>query len=260
LRRPRRALRRAVEVLAVLAAVAVPHASRAAVEADWFPLRAGAQWVYDTHRDLTLRPEKVALSRFFYAGRSTWIAEPATARAANGFRIRQTTVQAPLGEGGIKTTELEWGVYSFGSELLLHASGGTSEGTNRPEILYDPPLRILPTASVGETWDAGTYREGDRRADLRGKVVGVEDLDGAPAWSGCLKIQLAGAISGALAVSNVDTQIESGRYERLVWFAKGVGIVRQVTTVTAQVKLPDGRRAEIVQVATDRLVEHRPSK
>ena len=55
-------------------------------------------------------------------------------------------------------------------------------------------------------------------------------------------------------------EIESGRYERVIWFARDVGIVRDETTVTSKLLLPDGRRAKIEQVSTERLVEHRLPK
>lgn len=259
-RKPQLAVSRAIALLAVLTATAVPRASFATAEADWFPLHAGARWIYETHRDLTLRPEKATLKRLLYVGRSTWIAEPAPDRFGSGLLIRQTSVQAPLEGAGIKTTETDWEVYSFGSELLLRASGGTSEGVKRPEVIYTPPLRLLPTTTTGDTWNAGTFRQGDQSADLHGQVIGTKDLGGEPSWSGCLEVQFKGDISGTLMVSDVQTQIESGHYERLVYFARGVGIVRDVTTVTSLVKLPDGRRAEIVQVSSERLVEYLPSK
>ncbi len=49
-------------------------------------------------------------------------------------------------------------------------------------------------------------------------------------------------------------------HDRTVWFARGVGIVRDTTTVTSELKLPDGPRAKSLRVSTERLVEHRPSK
>ncbi len=252
MRKPQFAARLAV---ALVLATCVPRASVATVEADWFPLRGGARWIYETHRDLTLRPESATLKRLLYAGRSTWRAEPAPDRAPNGFLIRQTSVQTPLSGGGIKTTEVEWSLYSFGSELRLHATGEISEGATPADVVYEPPLRILPTTTAGESWDAGTFRQAGQRAELRGKVIGIEDLDGKPSWPGCLKVQFKGTVSGSVMVSDVQTKIESGKYERLVWFARGVGIVRDMTTQTSRVKLPDGRRAEIEQVSSARLVD-----
>ena len=259
-RNPQATLRRALALLGVLLATSVARPSSGAADAEWFPMRAGSQWFYENHRDLTLSPEGSLQSRLLYTGRSTAIAEPAPKRVPNGFLIRQTTVQMPSEGGGIQTREVEWSLYTFGSELRLHASGATRDGKTQPELVYEPPLRILPTTTAGETWDAGTFRQGERSAKLRGKIIGTEDLDGTPAWSGCLAVQLEGEIAGSMTLSDVRATIESGHYERLLWFARGVGIVRDVTTVSAKVKLPDERHAEILQVSTERLVEHRSAK
>ena len=163
-----------------------PHA-RAAVDAAWFPLVGGAEWSYDVHRDLTLEPERTALSRMFYTGRASWVAEPARGHGPTAFVVQQTTVEVPAeGSRGGKLAVVESTVYSFASELRVLARTETTEGGVPSETAFKPPLRILPTTTVGESWDAGTFRQGEQQAALRGKVLGIEDLKGEPGYSGCL--------------------------------------------------------------------------
>jgi hypothetical protein len=259
-RRHRIVLRRALAIAVVVAAASLAQRARAAADAEWFPLNAGAQWIFDVHRDLTLSPEKAALNRLFYNGRATWIAEPAPDRGAGAYLIRQTTVQNALAQQPQREATVEFSVYSFAGELRMLMSGAVGAGGTASENVYKPPLRILPTTTVGESWDAGTFRQGDQRALLRGKVIGIEDLDGEPAWKGCLKVQLQGEITGSTEITDVRAEIVTAHYDRTVWFARGVGIVRDTTTVTSELKLPDGRHAKSLQVSTERLVEHRPSK
>ena len=88
-------------------------------------------------------------------------------------------------------------------------------------------------------------------------MVGIEDVSGTPHWPGCLKIQLKGRISGTVSGSKGATEIESGDVERLLWFARGVGIVRETTTVAMDLQLPDESHAHTIQVHSLRLLEHR---
>ena len=43
---------------------------------------------------------------------------------------------------------------------------------------------------------------------------------------------------------------------RVLWFERGVGVVREEATTESQLKLPDGQSARISTMTTMRLVEH----
>lgn len=240
-----------------LSRMAAPAPAVAAeVDPAWFPLRAGSTWHYDTHRDRTFSPKGAAMNRGLHGGRTSLVAEPAPERGPGAFVVRETSVLQPSEGMAEKERSTAWTVYSFGKELRMHASSETRGDGSEGEVVYDPPLRILPTTTVGETWNAGTLRNGAQRSKVQGRVVGIEDLEGEPRWTGCLKVRLAGDISGTVGVADPPAEIASGSYERLLWFVRGVGIVRDVTTVTLDMRLPEDR-VSTIDVLTLRLVEHR---
>jgi hypothetical protein len=248
-------LLRAICVLALAAACAPPRAA-AEISADWLPLREGAVWSYDTHRDFTVRPVGAALIRGLHVGRTRNAAESAPQRAPGAFVVRETTTLRPAEGVGEKVQSTAWVVYAMGKELrVLAASEESADGT-KGEVVYDPPLRILPTTTVGEKWNVGTLRNGGQRAKVTGEVLGVEDLDGEPRWTGALKVRLAGDLTGTTGTSDPPAKIESGTYERLLWFVRGVGIVRDVTTVALELQFQGEQRASTFDVLTLRLVEH----
>jgi hypothetical protein len=250
---------RALFVLVLLGTAPAVRASDATVDPDWFPLRAGSEWVYEVHRDQTYRPDDAGLSRLFHAGRNIRTASAASDRTPGGFVVREIMKLVPV-DLGERETLLAWMLLSFQGELRMHATGETGVDGTEDEVVYDKPLRILPTTTAGASWNAGVFRSGGLSAPIRGEVIGIEDLEGSPRWSGALKVRLHGSISGKAANSNEPTEVESGEFERLIWFAKGVGIVREVTTMELELKLPDDRRAHTIQVLTLRLLEHRGAK
>jgi len=221
------------------------------VDPAWFPLRAGAEWVYEAHRDQTFAPDKAPINRALHVGRAVRTVDPDARFAPNGFRVREALTLRPVEGRADAETVTDWTVYSLGSELLVHATGDLSG----QEIVYKKPLRLLPTTTPGQSWNAGTFRLGAQSAKVRGEVLGVEDLPGETRWKGLLAIRLAGEVSGSFPGSEPPAEIESGTFERRLWLARDVGIVREVTTLTMRLKLPD-RHVRTDQVTTLRLLEH----
>ena len=213
--------------------------------------------MYEVHRDQTYHPDDASISRVFHAGRAVRVASPAAERVKDGFLVRETTELWPSTvDIGAKETRSEWTLFSFGRELSIHATGESRDGGKMVEIVHEHPLRILPDATAGAKWSAGTFRTGGLRAQLRGEVVGVSDLSGTPAWPGALQVRLEGTLSGTVDSAQGPAEIESGKIERVLWFARGVGLVREVTTTTAELKLPEDHRAQLLQVVSFRLLEH----
>jgi hypothetical protein len=119
---------------------------------------------------------------------------------------------------------------------------------------------MLPEkAAPGDSWRVGTLRDGELAIELGGEVLGVADRSDPPC-TGCLEVRYRGAVSGTLPVFDGPASVESGRYERVVWFERGTGIVRDASSVTAALRLPDGTSAQIDYQMTLRLVEHSLSK
>ncbi|RIL04851.1 MAG: hypothetical protein DCC71_12525 [Proteobacteria bacterium] len=241
------------------AAVAPARADRA-VDPEWLPLRPRAEWTYDTHRDQTYDRAKAAIRRTLHKGRTRMVVESAADRVPGGFRVREQTVLQPIEGRGVRESIAGWTLYSFEDALRVHASSEILADQSLGEVVYEPPLRLLATTTVGESWDAGVFRNGAQRAKVRGEVLGIEDLEGTPSFDGCLKVRLAGPISGVVSQTEQQGEIESGEYERLLWFARGVGIVRDVTTLEVEMRMPEERRVRLLEVLSMRLVEHRGAR
>ncbi len=246
--------------LAWAAVFAVARASIAAspVEPDWLPLHAGNQWVYEVHRDHTYRPDDGDIDRVFHAGRSVHVAEPVGDGKSGAFQIRDTTSLRPTQAGGKPETAITTFVFSFDGGLRMLGSTGTRPDGAINESSYQPPLRMLTTTTIGESWKVGNYRDGDLKIDLQGEVVGAEKLD--PPCSNCLKVRYRGPVTGSIPIYRGSATIESGRFERVVWMQRGVGIVREMATVESDLRLPEGAHAKILMETTMRLVEHRVAK
>jgi hypothetical protein len=255
----RRTLPRSALPLCMLLCLSAAAHAADSVDPDWLPLRAGAQWIYELHRDQTYQPDNASSKRIFHVGRATGTAEPAPKRAG-AVLVRERSELQPVEGSVVPEVLAQWNVYSFGSELLVHASGETREDGSESESVYEPPLRLLPTTKVGATWSAGTFRTGDQTMEMRGEVLGLEDVPGTPGWSQCLKVRYRGNVVGSATAEKDRAEIESARFERVVWYARGVGIVRDVTTTESDLKLPDGHTTHSSQILTQRLLEFRPSK
>ncbi len=245
--------------LAWVVVFAIARASLAAspVESDWLPLSAGNQWVYEVHRDHTYHPADASIDRVFHSGGSVQVAESSGSDGA-AFRIRDTTSLRPQARNGKPETLISARVLSFDDGIRLLASSSTRPDGTQNEATYRPALRMLPTTTMGETWKVGMYRDGDLNVDLQGEIVAAAKDD--PPCAGCLKVRYRGPIAGSIPVFQGSAAIESGRFERVVWMQRGVGIVREVGTTEGELRLPDGAHAKILAVTTLRLVEHRVAK
>lgn len=239
--------------LAALMLASLSAATASAVEPDWYPLQVGNRWVYDIHKDYTFSPEKAQIERLFHSGRSENVARPGD--KPREVQIHQESVLRYLAGTSIESrTDID--VMRFDDGLLLDASG-----TPGAIVRYEPPLRLLPTTTVGESWRVGTIRNGGASVELRGEVRGAPQGGAdAQACADCLEVRYAGPITGTFRVEGGDAKIESGRFERVVWFRRSVGIVREVATTELELLTPDQQRTKSVEVSTLRLVEHSVEK
>jgi hypothetical protein len=98
----------------------------------------------------------------------------------------------------------------------------------RQDVAYGDGALLLP-ARIGRglKWNSGRIRDERVKIDEVGEVMGLEDV-ATPAGSfpKCLRVRYTGEIGGGY------TRIDGrpavvGRYVRDVWFARGVGIVRE---------------------------------
>jgi hypothetical protein len=122
---------------------------------------------------------------------------------------------------------------------------------------YDPPLLDLPAdLSPGRKWKVGTIQQGTRRFDLLGQVVSRDSVE-TPAgkFTDCLKLLLTYTkTTGTIPLKHGgEISIKSGQGTTTLWYAKGVGIVREENLV--QMKLESPADGEVQKVTlTQKLV------
>ena len=96
---------------------------------------------------------------------------------------------------------------------------------------------------MGQRWDAGLLRDDGMRAELRGEILGADDLtiDGR-LYPGCLHLRLVGTPRGSREVEGRRVKIEAGRFEQEFWMARGQGLVKAVVRTELDLVGDDGAR------------------
>jgi hypothetical protein len=238
-----------------LLAIGSLAAGRAGAGAEqWFPLRAGERWGYSLHADHTYAPSNAKIDRTFREGAAVF--EVTSVGAGAQREVRETRSERQVGSP-LPAPLQRVQHYEVGADLLLR---GTSSVGKRDEVRYEPPLRVLPASPESSSpWRVGMIREDGTETEVTGEVLGREDVtEAGMRYEGCLKVRYAGPVRGTTPIYTGPVPIRSGRLERITWLAAGVGIVREVSTLDAEIELPDGVTARISQVLTLRLRDHRP--
>lgn len=247
---------RPILVVAVLA-IAQVAASAAAHAADdpFLPLGPGARWVFEIHRDHTFQPAVGTIDRTFRSG--TAVLEHVRAFEADGgtvHELRERRDETSIGSGLPPSSEAATQHWAATSGLQLRAI----QPLGGARVRFDPPLQMLPSQPViGSGWRVGTFRTAAITIPLEGEVLGWEDLtDDAIRYEKCLKVRYTGAVSGSIAVASGSAKIRNIRFERVVWWKPGVGLVREIVTTDGDIELPEGEGARVHEVTTLRLVRH----
>jgi hypothetical protein len=246
--RARFVARLALMLMPALAAAAAPAGVQ---DGSYLPLGPGARWEYEVHRDHSYRPAVGPVDRTFRKG--SLVREYVSARDGALHELLERSVETPISAGGLPPSrELERQLWSTSAGVRLHGihpDGGV-------EIRFASPLHMLPAApEPGARWTVGRWRRNGVEALLEAEAIGYEDVvDGAERWEGCLEVRYTGQVSGTIPVAQGPATLREGRLERVVWWKRGVGPVREVTTYDAGLVLPDGSAARIHEVVTVRLV------
>jgi hypothetical protein len=247
--------------IALLLWTALPHAPARADDAGWLPLRTGERWEYRVSRDHQYTPRDADIDRVFSVGT---LLRAVSAPVGGAFPLRETlNLQPQLRDARLETESREgsWSRSPAGDLLLARV---VSVNRDPPlESVYQPPLRWLPAnVEPGARWRVGTLRWDGTEYALEAEALGFEDVEeGTSRWERCLKVRYAGPISGTTPIHTGPTAIRSGRIEQVVWFARGVGIVRETVTTEGEIDVPpDGATARVSELQTRRLVEHRPGE
>lgn len=217
--------------LAALLATAGGSA-RADSAAEWFPLEPGGRGRFDVHRDQLTRPAEGSPIRMIWIGR----AEESGDRREGRLRVRTVTRESVVEQNGVATSlpalrsddvDEYW---IAGGDLLVQRRERVASG--RTELIDSPPIRVLAgSLAPGSRWSVGTLRTGDLEIPLDARVVGLEalSLSGGRQLEGCLRVAYRGAIRPAGGGGKA-----GGRWERDAWYARGVGLVQEVTRIEVE--------------------------
>jgi hypothetical protein len=118
---------------------------------------------------------------------------------------------------------------------------------------FEPPVALLklPIPAAGEPFPS-VMRSHGMTVDARPYKRAEETLKTAVGEFRCLRISSRGTVTGELAGREPMT-ITSGSLEQTTWFAKGVGLVKQVEIVTLNLEFLSGVKAKSEERKTKEL-------
>ncbi len=247
----------AVAAGVLLLGAAAEAGPRIGAGGEWYPLEKGNRWSYQLTRRrlLTLPGGQARESRI--EGRTV---EQVTrglgnvAGAKRAFEVVTSTSGADVATQLQESTSQKSVVSSKGGSLTMH----TGEIDGAPIRVLRPLVTIPLAPRQGMKWDAGALVAEGLRFDLRGEVIGFEDVTTrAGSFSKCLKIRYTGTVTGSTTVEGMQVELRGGSIETLEWFAAGVGAVKTAMSFRFAMQLPNGLQVESLEEDTQVLETYR---
>jgi hypothetical protein len=180
--------------------------------------------------------------------------------------LSRSTVKEQRVSNG-KLSEVSGGfVQLFGwrqGDLFMHGvrvwvDGSYSEDMN----LYHPPLLYLKGAArAGESWKMGTQKHMGVEMPTAATLEGTETVTvPAGTFSNCLKVAyITSRMSGVIETLGGRIQVEDGNVRDTLWFAKDVGVVKEIQ-VTMSIYVIGQARSVNLEEQTKVLRSHIPAK
>jgi len=246
---------RSLFTLTIALLLAAPAAAaRVAPESAWIPLQEGNRWSYRLSKDSVIRLPGGASQ----ATRSAGSADEEVTRAlgplagaGTGYELVHRTREKDDATGA-EQQRTDTTVVSAGTGgVLLHS--GESEGM---PMEIKRPVTLLPRSpQPGQRWDVGAFVMAGMEFDLRGEVLGFEDVR-TPAgdFLRCLKLRFRGRVGGQLDVGGGSVPVEDASFESIEWYAPGIGLVRERANIGLSLRMPDGNRVS-TEETSERVLE-----
>lgn len=240
-------------------------AARGESSHEWYPLSLGDERAYRIHWDHALQPAGEAAVRKFSMG---WSQErvvaqgPFSVRAGRPiFRMDELTEEQPLDGSPTERQDSRYYVASGkgGVFFYQHDPGAAAEGV-WPRF-RDTPVLLLPgSPQVGQQWRAGTLLQGKIEVDLRGEIVGFEDVEiPSGRHPGCLHVRLTGRPRGWVEGQDGPGRIVGGVFEQELWLAREIGAVKAVIRTDLDVQSSSGEKVRVSTVSKSRLERAPPA-
>jgi hypothetical protein len=239
----------AVFLLITATSTGLPFASSEV--ADYLPLAEGREWSY-----------QVTKTRMYaFPGRE--VAQRLTGRSTEQCKSSQGVVdtQSPVflwiqriseieeTTGKASTTRIETYLSSEPDRVLMHAQKiEGAQGLNSGLEQFVPPVAVLklPLPAPGEPYPSKWKSQGIT-LDLRPFEIGSETVETpTQAFRDCLRVKSRGPLSGTMPGPQ-PIDVLDGSVEETSWYAKGVGLVRQMQVIRMTLRLPDGQEVRATE-------------
>ena len=226
-----------------LALLAAPLLVGAGEVEEYFPIRVGASWTYHISKErATTVAERAVEERI--TGRSVErVVKPSDeiSYAAPVYILSQHSSEKNHMTGRKSVVSIESHVSAEPHQVLLH--GQLIRGASRIETKltrFEPPVAMLrlPIPAPGEPFPS-VMRSHGMTVDSRPYEPAEETLKTPVGEFRCLRISSRGPVTGELP-GMPTVRITEGSVEATSWFARGVGLVKQVQVLSLNLELPNG--------------------
>jgi hypothetical protein len=227
----------------ILALLAAPLLVSATEVEEYFPIRVGASWTYHISKErATTVGEKIVEERI--TGQSVKrVVKPSDeiSYGAPVYMLSQHLTEENHMTGRKSDVSVESHVSAEPHQVLLH--GQLIRGASRIESSlsrFEPPVAMLklPIPAPGEPFPS-VMRSHGLTVDSRPYERAEETLKTPVGEFRCLRISSRGPVMGEVPGKPTVT-ITEGSVEATSWFARGVGLVRQVEVLSLNFELPNG--------------------
>jgi hypothetical protein len=231
------------QILLNLALLAAPLLVSAGEVEEYFPIRVGASWTYQISKErATTVVEKTVEERI--TGQSVErVVKPSNeiSYGAPVYMLSQHITEENHMTGRKSDVSIESHVSAEPHQVLLH--GQLIRGASRIESnlsRFEPPVAMLklPTPAPGEPFPS-VMRNHGLIVDSRPYERAEEALRTSVGEFRCLRISSRGPVTGELP-GMPPVRITTGSVEATSWFAKGIGLVKQVQVLNLNLELPNG--------------------
>jgi hypothetical protein len=227
----------------ILALLAAPLLVSATDVEEYFPIRVGASWTYHMSKErVTTVGDKIVEERI--TGKSVERVVKLSDEISYGAPVYVLSQDVSeenhmTGRKPVVTIESHMSVQAH--QVLLHAQ--LIRGASRIEselTRFEPPVAMLklPIPAPGEPFPS-VMRSHGLIVDSRPYERAEEALRTSVGELRCLRISSRGPVTGELP-GMPPVRITNGSLEATSWFAKGIGLMKQVQVLNLNLELPNG--------------------
>jgi hypothetical protein len=234
------------QILLSLALLAAPLLLFAGEVEEFLPIKVGASWTYHISKERTTTlAEKTVEERI--TGQSVEGIVKRSDEFTHGapvYVLSQQITQENHTTGQKSAVSIESHVSTEPDQVLLHGQLiRDAPGIETKLTRYEPPTALLklPVPAPGESFPSVIQSHG-MTFDVRPYEQADETLKTPIGEFRCLRISSRGPVTGKL--SGTGSVITTGSVELTTWFARGVGLVKQVQVLGINLELANGVKAK----------------